>query len=112
MRRKLLTALIAIGLCSVAILGLFLIDLTGQMRKDAALEAYGRSGNNAILPPNSLEARLSSSENRSNNDTAVRFFILVWLRERLDLILTFGICAITGGLLISVVSNKKANQSS
>jgi hypothetical protein len=73
----------------------------------AALEAYGGSRNNAILPPNSLEARLFSSEYGTGNDTALRFSILVWLRERIDLILTFGICAITGGLLIGVVSNQR-----
>ncbi len=86
MRRSLIITAIAFLLGLSIATGLFAFDYASSVSKDAALEAYVRTGNSVPLPPNSLEQRMNNS---ARTGTLVwEFFTLVWLRQRSELLLS------------------------
>lgn len=110
MRRIFATVFISLCVSVVAALTLFIVDFSGPMKNDAAFEAYVRSGNPSLLPPNTLDKKLDLSPNASNQPEAWEFFSLVWLRRRINLLMMFLCCVVIASFLIGPKLKKNTHE--
>lgn len=112
MRRIILSVFIGLLVSLLAALVLFMVDFNGPMKRDAAFEAYVQSGNNSILPPNTLDKSLDSAKLPSSESVAWKFFSLVWLRQRTDLLMIILVGAVTVSLAAGLRRPRQADSSS